>query len=143
MSQLRFMGTPPTKNHPSDAGYDLTLTSLLKAEKGVYYYDTGTKIALPEGYWGMLVGRSSIAKTGHMLANNVGVIDNHYRGNIIVALIKRDATAPDLTLPCRLVQFIPMKQYDFTLEEVVELSSTDRADSGGLGSKQFADKVEK
>jgi dUTP pyrophosphatase len=122
----------PSKHHPSDAGYDLYLMELKKIEKDVYYYDTGVSIELPEGYFAMLVGRSSIAQSGYMLANSVGIIDNHYRGNIIVGLRKINSKAADLILPSKLVQLIIMKQNDFVLEEAQALSSTDRQDKGGI-----------
>ena len=51
-----------------------------------------------------LVPRSSISKTGYMLANSVGVIDRTYTGNVLVPLIKVDKSMPDLILPARVVQ---------------------------------------
>lgn len=128
---------PPTKNNSSDAGYDLTLMELKEIKDGVYKYDTQVSIELPPEYYGMLVGRSSISKTGFMLANNVGIIDNEYRGNIIVGLVKINKDAADLKLPKKLVQLIPMKQHDFQLQQVETLSDTVRGDKGGLGSEQF------
>lgn len=128
---------PPTKNNSSDAGYDLHLMELKEIKNGVYFYDTQVSIQLPKGFYGTLVGRSSISKSGYMLANNIGIIDNGYTGNICVALIKINKDAPDLTLPIKLVQLIPTRQYDFKLQEITELTETERGDKGGLGSGQF------
>jgi len=128
----------PEKKRASDAGYDLHLIRLLKIENGIYYYDTGVSVQLPDGFYGLLVGRSSIAKSGYTLANGIGVIDNEYRGSIIVALTKQRQDAPPLELPAKLVQYIPVKQYFMAMPyEVTELDSTDRQDTGGLGSRQF------
>jgi dUTP pyrophosphatase len=149
MSLLKYKLTlpnaiAPTKNHASDAGYDLHLVSLKapntskETKNGVFYYDTGVAIQLPRGMFGMLVARSSIAKHGYMLANNVGIIDNDYRGSIIVALVKTDPSWPDLTLPIKLVQFVPMHQTDLIITKCDDLTETARGDSGGLGSGQFA-----
>lgn len=97
----------PTKNRPSDAGFDLTLVKKIKERKGVHYYDTGIMVQPENGYYFELVGRSSISKTGWMLANNVGIIDPSYRGNIIVALVRSVPSAAEIQLPMRLVQLIP------------------------------------
>jgi len=134
-------GIPPAKNNSSDAGYDLHLVELKEVKNGLYYYDTGVAIQLPVGYFGMLVGRSSIAKTGYMLANSVGIIDNEYRGSIMVVLRKVDPmTVKDLILPMKLAQLIPIKQIDFQLLQCDELDETVRGDKGGLGSGQFSKK---
>ena len=71
----------PSKSHPDDAGYDLSIVSKVKdMGGGVALYDTGIAVAPPQGYHFELVGRSSISKTGYMLANNIGIIDAGYRG---------------------------------------------------------------
>ena len=80
-----------------------------------------------------MVGRSSISKTGWMLANNVGIIDATYRGNIIVALVKVDEKAEELSLPFKLVQLIPRKLIVMNDEEVERLDVTER-DAKGFGS---------
>ncbi len=130
----------PIKDNPSDAGYDFHLVELKEYKNGVYMYDTGVEIQLPIGYFGILVGRSRIAKTGFMLANSVGIIDNGYRGTIMAGLIKvggQGSLTDELKLPNKLVQLILMKQTDFELEKCEELDSTVRGDKGGLGSGQF------
>lgn len=70
-----------------DAGLDLTATSASStadADNGFYFleYGTGLSVDIPEGYVGLLFPRSSISKTGLILANSVGVIDSGYRGEI-------------------------------------------------------------
>jgi dUTP pyrophosphatase len=131
-------GKRPEKKRISDAGYDLHLVKFIKEQDGVYYYDTGVAIELPYGYYGLLAGRSSIAKSGYMLANSIGVIDNEYRGSLIVALIKIRPDVADLQLPNKLVQLLPIRQCFQALPyEVPSLDETNRQDTGGLGSGQF------
>lgn len=120
----------PSKNKASDSGFDLVLIKKIKEVNGVHYYDTGIQVAPPVGYYFDLVGRSSISKSGYMLANNVGIIDQSYRGNIIVALVKVNPEAPDLELPVRLVQIIPRKVHMFDMQEVMELDKTSRGEKG-------------
>ena len=126
----------PSKNRASDSGYDLYLLEKIKERKGVVYYDTGIKVNPSYGYYFDLVGRSSISKTGWMLANNVGIIDAGYTGSIIVALVRSVPNAPEITLPNKLVQLVPRRLFMMNSEEVrdTEISDTSRRDSGGLGS---------
>ena len=105
----------------------------VKEENGVAWFDTGIAVEPPEGYYFELVGRSSISKSGYMLANNIGIIDDSYRGSILVALVKINPSAPDLELPCRLVQLIPRQLVLMEPKEVDELSDTIRG-TGGFGS---------
>lgn len=120
----------PFKSRMSDSGYDLTLLKLVKKVNNVEFYDTGIAIEPPYGMYFDLVGRSSISKSGYILANNMGVIDQSYRGNIIVPLIKIDNSFPDLVLPNRLVQIIPRQIQHLYPIELMELSETERSDKG-------------
>jgi deoxyuridine 5'-triphosphate nucleotidohydrolase len=127
----------PSKKNVSDSGYDLTLIKKVKTDGLVDFYDTGIKVIPPYGYYFDLVPRSSIAKTGYMLANSVGIIDRSYIGNILVPLMKVDKSKSDLELPMRVVQLIPRKIEHFEVEEVDELPETKRGASGwgSTGSK--------
>jgi dUTPase len=127
----------PCRGKPTDAGFDLNLVKLLKSENGVDYYTTGVILEPPPLMWYMLVGRSSMAKSGYVLANGVGIIDQSYRGEVIVALRKVNADAPDIELPARWVQVVPQQWFSTQMVPVDDVSNTVRGDSGGLGSKQF------
>lgn len=138
----------PTRAHDTDAGYDLTLirkvsdielTSINFPYGQITYasmYTTGIRVRPPPFFHTELVGRSSIAKTGHMLANNIGIIDSDYRGEILVCLIK-SPDAPPLPLPAKIVQLIPRKTHNLSAVSVSKnaffSNSTKRGD-GGFGS---------
>jgi dUTP pyrophosphatase len=124
---------PPRKAHPEDSGYDLTVVALKNVENGVYYYDTGIVVEPPQGHYFEIYARSSLCKSGHMLANNVGIIDANYRGNLIVALVKVQPDAADLELPARIAQLIPRQLIHFEAEEAESLTETVRG-SGCFGS---------
>jgi len=123
----------PFKEKVTDSGYDLTLISEAKKYGSVTLYDTGLKIKPIKGWYFDLVPRSSIIKTGYMLANNIGVIDQTYTGNIFVPLVKIDKDAPDLKLPIRIVQIIPRPIIHTEFIEVDNIEETGRA-TGGFGS---------
>lgn len=132
-TRINDLVEPPTKNKFSDSGYDLSIIFLLREIDGVHYFDTGISVEPPNGYYFELVGRSSIVKTGWMLANNIGIIDASYRGTIIVPLIKVNPEANELVLPKKLVQIIPRQLILMRGVEVQTIDNTSRGD-GGFGS---------
>lgn len=126
----------PSKTKESDAGYDLTI---IKEHKRLTYltimFDTGIKIKLDHGYYAEVVPRSSLAKSGYILANGVGIIDQSYRGNIYITLTKVDPSSPNIELPNRCCQLIIRRQVHVDMGEcqIEDLDNTFRGD-GGFGS---------
>lgn len=127
------LGIPPHKTRPSDSGFDLNLIGIRKKIGDVTLYGTGVSVEPPSGYYFDMVPRSSIIKSGYMLANSVGIIDQGYTGEIMVPLIKIDHDAPDLTLPCKIVQLIPRKWFPFHAYPTDSLKESTRG-KGGFGS---------
>lgn len=123
----------PRKERVSDSGYDLTLVYEKSRTGNVVLYGTGVIIEPPQGWYFDVVARSSIVKRGYMLANNVGIIDRAYRGEILVPLLKTDPNAKDLDLPARVAQLIPRPIVHFPVETTSELTQTQRG-AGGFGS---------
>lgn len=124
----------PQYTKSGDAGMDLTATSISMTDNkdyGYIEYGTGLSVEIPEGYVGLLYPRSSISKTGLILANAVGVIDSGYRGEI-KCRFKYIPKSTMYNIGERIVQLviIPYPQIEFIEEE--ELTVTDRAD-GGFG----------
>jgi len=127
----------PYKTNNSDVGYDLTvIKEYKKINNYTTLYDTGLKIRVNNGLYAEIIPRSSIIKSGYMLANSVGIIDPNYNGNLLVPLIKIDDNAPEIELPFRCCQLIFRQQLHLNIIEVAnieELSSTSR-EEGGFGS---------
>ena len=69
----------PVRAHESDAGFDLVATDITtevnECGQLILVYHTGLAIEIPEGYFGLLVPRSSVYKKSLMLTNHAGVID--------------------------------------------------------------------
>lgn len=124
---------PPRKTRVSDSGYDLTLIKRTKTVGMVEFFDTGIKVQPDFGWYFDVVARSSLTKTGYMVANAVGVIDRTYTGSILVPLIKVDPAAAPLTLPATVVQMIPRPIVHAEVIEVDTLDDTERG-AGGFGS---------
>lgn len=113
-----------------DAGMDLVAVS---ASSTVDYveYGTGLSLEIEEGHVGLIFPRSSISKTGHRLLNSVGVIDSGYRGEVKVRMNHTDRGAYEMG--DRIAQLVIMELPRVVVEQVTELSDSDRGD-GGFGS---------
>lgn len=129
-AKTRADATPPSKSRVSDSGYDLVVIDRVKTKGKVEFYDTGIKISPAYGWYFDLVPRSSITKTGYILANSVGIIDRTYRGSILVPLVKIDPEMPDLEKGSRVVQIIPRQIVHVEWKEVDDLDETDRGVQG-------------
>lgn len=125
----------PFKANESDVGYDLTIIKLHKKISDIVsLYDTGIRLNIDHGYYVEIVPRSSITKSGYMLANNIGIIDNSYRNNLYVALIKVDPNAPEIQFPFRCCQLIFKTQVNMNIKESeIDFNITTR-NLGGFGS---------
>lgn len=125
---------PPFKAGANEVGYDITLIEKVKEiDSYTIMYDTGIIVKPPDGYYLEIVPRSSIIKSGWMLANSVGIIDPTYRDTLKVVLKRVQRSQPEVVLPNRLCQLIirPILN-DFQVVEVKTLDVTER--TGGFGS---------
>lgn len=125
----------PTKAHPSDIGYDLTIISHdKKISERTDLYDTGIAVKPPAGFYIEILPRSSFGKSGYVLSNSVGVIDPSYRGTLKVMVTRVDDFVPAFEIPFRGFQMVLRKcESNAEIEEVAELDATERGD-GGFGS---------
>jgi len=98
VKKLRDDIQPLKKAYENPACVDISISHLIKVDNGVAYFGTGMSMEIPKGYYIELHGRSSLPKHGWSIANNVGIIDEDYRGEIIVALQPLSTTACHLML---------------------------------------------
>lgn len=121
-------------HHDGDVGLDLTCLEVYKKlSDKTTLYETGIAICPPEGYYVEIVPRSSMSKSGYMMANSFGIIDRMYRGTLKVALTKIDETMPNLEFPFTLCQLVLRPAYFMNPVRVDQLTETVRGD-GGFGS---------
>lgn len=152
----------PKRAHQSDTGYDLKFIGIHKIIGDVILFKTGIQVQPPEGYYFEVVPRSSISKLPLEMANSIGVIDEHYRGEILVpirithslmgqektnisfpqGLVKifglnpptmKDVANQILMKKPKLCQMILRKRNETEFDLVEELEDTERSD-GGFGS---------
>lgn len=123
----------PTKAHPSDAGFDMTATSIKSTEEYIEY-GTGIAMRIPDGHVGLLFPRSSNSKKDLLMCNSVGVIDCHYTGEIKFRFKRITNPMYDglaiHSLGDRIgqIMIIPYPEVQFDL--VDKLENTDRGSSG-------------
>ena len=95
---------------------------------------TGLRMAPPEGFYVGVYARSGLSsKEGLRPANCVGVIDEDYRGEYLVAVHNDSEVTRSVGHGDRIAQILLQKRYDMDFEEVDELDTTGRGD-GGFGS---------
>lgn len=125
-SQLPFIATD------GSAGFDLFVYDI---EYGTNFrtmiLKTGIACAIPKGWVGQLVARSSAHKKGVHLVNKIGILDSDYRGEII-AVIDAHKVGLDVRPGDRVLQLVVVPCLTKCCE-VKELPETVRG-QGGFGS---------
>jgi len=130
------------KGHPSDSGFDLWLERLIKIEIinniEVQHFDTGMSFMIPDGFYLKIYPRSSFTTkaVGYMLPNCPAIIDQNYRGKVIIKLWKIRPEAAPLSLPISLFQVIPEVRIPCHMIQIQSSefeTNTDRS-TGGFGS---------
>ena len=95
---------------------------------------TGLSFELPTFMFGMIVPRSGLAtKKGLRPANTPGICDSDYRGEYIVALHNDSSEIQSIEPGERIAQVLFMPYFGVKLNEVSNLSETERGE-GGFGS---------
>ena len=94
----------------------------------------GLRMAPPKGFYVGVYARSGLSsKEGLRPANCVGVIDEDYRGEYLVAVHNDSEVTRSIRHGDRIAQILLQKRYDMDFEEVDELDTTGRGE-GGFGS---------
>lgn len=126
-------GKIPTKAHNTDAGYDLYSNENVVVRPGeTVKVKTGICVGFPQGYWGKVFDRSSVGSRGLLV--NAGVIDQSYRGEIVVCLTNLSNGSDDDTFIIhkgyKIAQMVLMQNIHFDIVEVDELEETERGEKG-------------
>lgn len=132
----------PVRAHNTDAGFDLVATDITteinECGQLILVYHTGIAVEIPEGYFGLLVPRSSIFKKSLMLTNHAGVIDACYRGEVMGKFRATTDVVPSVYKPGeKFAQLLILPCIDASFTESFELSNSDRGE-GGYGSTDSA-----
>ena len=125
----------PSYAHAGDAGVDLHARhdTVIAPQGGRVLMPTGIALSIPEGYAGFVLPRSGLAlKHGISVVNAPGLIDSHYRGELMVVLLNTDPTRPyHISRGDRIAQLVIQRVEHVQWNEVAELDAKDRG--GGFG----------
>lgn len=129
---FRGDGILPTKGHADDAGFDLYVKGHHWIPAGEFRdLDCGVSVRIPDGYWGMITGRSSTIRNRGLLVVQ-GIIDAGYRGPLFAAvwnLRNIEAYINDGERLAQLLIFPNVAEY-WQPQRVDELPGSARGNSG-------------
>jgi dUTP pyrophosphatase len=130
----------PDYSYPGDAGLDLYSIEDKTIKPGeIALIHTGIIIELPHLTEAQVRPRSGLAlKYGITVLNTPGTIDEGYRGEIGVILINHGKKIFNVTEHMRIAQLIVKPVLNVMIEEVFEISSSERG-IGGFGSSGYSE----
>lgn len=141
MDRLRIETTsrtarPPIRATTTAAGIDLSLSAdVTLRNRTITVVELPYKVAIPDGYVGMLALRSSLGTRGITIPNSIGIIDSDYRGNLKLPLSPLHDSGPIiLRAGERVAQLVILPvAFPTPVEAAVNADETGRG-AGGLGS---------
>jgi dUTP pyrophosphatase len=122
----------PFKAHAGDAGYDLYANDYYSIAPYAHaLVSTGIKMAIPEGYVGLIWDKSGIASEG--MKTMGGVIDSSYRGEVKVIIKNLSEDMYNIIPGQKVAQILIQAAINLGVEEGLITDKTTR-DTGGFGS---------
>lgn len=108
----------PQKANPSDAGYELFAADHYSISPyGQALITTGLKLAIPNGYVGLIWDKSGLAQQG--ITTMGGVIDSDYQGEIKIIVKNLSEDVFNITAGQRIAQIIIQAAPTFQIKEEV------------------------
>lgn len=130
----------PKKGHASDYAFDCVAVSEEEVAPGVWRYGLGFALQIEkdcfsfERYKIAVYPRSSIYKTGMVLSNSVGIVDEGYTGEVSVVFYHVMPNMPRYKVGDRVCQIaVEDREASQCFQEIDELKIMDRG-SNGYGS---------
>jgi dUTP pyrophosphatase len=122
--------TTPSYAHEGDAGIDLRSSVDAVIKPGdTRTIETGTMMAIPSGYAGLVWDKSGIASK-HSVHTMSGVIDSGYRGEIKIVMINLGHSDFDIKKDMKIAQLLIQPVATANIRVVDKLDETTRGESG-------------
>lgn len=130
--KLRPEAKLPTRGSSYAAGLDLSAVESVTIPPGGHaMVSTGLAIELPEHHEGQVRSRSGLAaKNGVFVLNSPGTIDQDYRGEVKVILANNGHVPFSVNAGDRIAQLVIAPVTYAKVEEVIDLSDSDRGEKG-------------
>ncbi len=130
VKKLRPDAVLPVRKRKGDAGLDLYAVEGVVLKPGEWVaIPTGIAVEIPEGHFGLIKDRSGLALK-HALHCLAGVVDENYRGEIKVVMINLGKEEVKIEKGTRIAQLLIIPYLSVDIEEVEELSDTERGEKG-------------
>jgi dUTP pyrophosphatase len=111
----------PYHGRETDAGYDLSASvDVIIPPQSFHRIPTGIQISPPEGWYYLIVGRSSMWIRG--LMTNVGVVDTGYCGELFICVYNMSGSPCHIKAGERVGQILPQEAANIKFREVEEFS---------------------
>jgi len=136
IKRLKSIARLPQRSSEGASGYDVYACidgeGRVVIERKPMLVSTGIAIEIPSGYDVQVRPRSGLSSKG--VGVTFGTIDSDYRGEVMVTMyLFGEDSAFEVKHGDRIAQLVVTKLADISVEEVAELSKTER-DTGGHGS---------
>lgn len=120
---------PFSYSRENDACMDVySVENLTLMPKETRIVHTGIAVEVPTGYEGIVRGRSGLASKG--ISVHFGTIDETYRGDVGIIMTNNTMSPFTIEIGNRIAQFTVKPVLRIELEEVKELSDTERGTQG-------------
>jgi len=141
LTTVKFVRTSPlailpARAHEHDAAYDLYSADCIEIwPQETKLIDTGFKVAVPNGYVGLVCSRSGLAANKSVFVlNSPGVIDAGYRGALKV-ILRNEGTEPfRVEIGDRIAQLMLQRAIEYRVLETDEFRDSTERGEGGFGS---------
>jgi dUTP pyrophosphatase len=126
----------PSKAHEDDFCYDMVATSVEEVAPNVYKYGTGIAIQYDEDVQPYFCAgfdirpRSSVWKTGMVLSNSVGTVDQGYTGELFLVFYHVMPNMPKYEVGDRIGQIKLSFSATLNFVDCVEFDETERGECG-------------
>lgn len=124
----------PSRAHLGDVGFDLKCAENVTIMPHSFkFISFGIALEIPDGYFGLLAGRSGLGKKGIGLTHGVGIVDSGFRGELGATFMNNTGHNVCFYKGDRIAQIIMVP---YTTGEVVKVDSMMMSDRGenGYGS---------
>lgn len=124
----------PIKAYLNDAGWDLcSKQDIILTPYDIFTIDTGVHIDIPNGYFGLVLPRSSISNKGILVFT--GVIDSGYKGSVKINIMNlKNEPQVSIKKGDRVGQLILMPYYYDTIINGIHLYKKYKRGYNGFGS---------
>ena len=133
LDELLFTGEmrPPAMN--GDVGYDIPVAeSRYLPPNSFHRVLLAARVAIPDGYWGLLTARSSTNYQGQLLVLP-GVVDCGYRGPLYAFVHNLSELGVDIEAGSRICQLVLIPRAVLPMRGVQRLPDSERGENG-MGS---------